>query len=58
VLWQKKIVGNRSRDERMNRLLHALGWNVVRLWECFLAKQPQMCVRRIQRALSGRYNRL
>jgi DNA mismatch endonuclease, patch repair protein len=57
VPWQKKIAGNRSRDKRMTRQLHALGWNVIRVWECLLAKRPQICVRRIQRALLKSDNR-
>ena len=30
---------------------HAVGWRVLRIWECDLAKHPEACVRRIQRAV-------
>ncbi len=60
--WRRKIEGNRTRDRVVNRVLrragrvkwrghHAVGWRVLRIWECDLAKHPEACVRRIQRAL-------
>lgn len=55
MLWQKKIEGNRSRDRRATRQLRRQGWKVVRVWECLLAKRPEICVRRIQRSLSVGY---
>ena len=49
--WRDKIEKNRSRDRRTNRLLRRLGWRVVRIWECRLAKAPSQCLLRIQRKL-------
>lgn len=31
--WQEKITDNRQRDARQTRLLSALGWTVLRIWE-------------------------
>lgn len=31
--WLAKITGNKTRDRRVNRLLKAQGWKVVRIWE-------------------------
>jgi DNA mismatch endonuclease (patch repair protein) len=37
--WLAKITGNKARDRRVNRLLRAKGWAVVRVWEHELAKR-------------------
>ena len=34
--WATKITGNRERDQRTARALHALGWRVLTVWECSL----------------------
>ena len=34
--WKSKFERNRERDEEDYRQLHALGWNVVVIWECQL----------------------
>src|SRR5579862_7088809 len=31
--WRKKLRGNRLRDRKVNRLLTADGWRVLRIWE-------------------------
>ncbi len=31
--WLAKITGNKARDRRVNRLLRAKGWKVLRIWE-------------------------
>jgi DNA mismatch endonuclease Vsr len=49
--WRAKIARNRRRDTRVTRKLRALGYSVVRLWECQLRKRPLWCIRRIKRAL-------
>ena len=49
ALWRKKINGNQLRDRRVTRTLRAAGWRVIRIWECALAKNPETCIRRIQR---------
>ncbi|HEX4737151.1 MAG TPA: DNA mismatch endonuclease Vsr [Allosphingosinicella sp.] len=32
--WRAKFQYNRERDERNSKALEALGWRVVRIWEC------------------------
>jgi len=32
--WEKKISGNRARDERCAEALHRAGWRVMTVWEC------------------------
>jgi DNA mismatch endonuclease, patch repair protein len=49
--WSDKITRNQRRDRRINRKLRSLGWSVVRIWECALAKHPEIYVRRIRGAL-------
>jgi DNA mismatch endonuclease (patch repair protein) len=34
--WVPKLEGNRRRDERIERELRSLGWQVLVLWECKL----------------------
>lgn len=49
--WREKIQRNQARDRRASRQLRYLGWAVIRIWECQLAKDPDKCVRRIKRAI-------
>lgn len=39
--WEAKITRNRSRDLHDREALHALGWNVITLWECQLRPATQ-----------------
>ena len=50
-LWRRKFSLNRWRDASIRRTLRSKGWQVIRIWECVLARRPESCVRRIQRAL-------
>lgn len=52
-VWQDKIQKTRTRDRRANRNLRALGWKVIRIWECQLKKNPDWCLSRIKRKLEG-----
>jgi DNA mismatch endonuclease (patch repair protein) len=51
VFWQRKFSANKRRDRVVNRALRKAGWDVLRIWECDLARRPESCIRRIQRAL-------
>ncbi len=31
--WKPKLIGNKERDEIVNRKLKKLGWKVIRIWE-------------------------
>jgi DNA mismatch endonuclease, patch repair protein len=33
AFWQDKLAGNQERDAKVNALLAAAGWTVVRIWE-------------------------
>lgn len=50
-VWLKKISQNQLRDRRVSRKLRRAGWSVIRIWECKLAKRPDFCTARIQKAL-------
>lgn len=52
ALWRQKINGNQRRDRRVTRTLRFAGWQVIRIWECALKKNPLNCLRRIQRVLN------
>jgi DNA mismatch endonuclease (patch repair protein) len=50
--WRDKITRNRRRDRKVNRLLRARGWRVLRIWEHALARKLELrVVARIRRAL-------
>jgi DNA mismatch endonuclease, patch repair protein len=48
--WTEKILGNRRRDRRINRVLRADGWHVVRFWQSSLINEART-VRRLRQAL-------
>ena len=39
AFWLAKITGNKVRDRKVNRLLRAKGWVVLRIWEHELARK-------------------
>jgi DNA mismatch endonuclease (patch repair protein) len=49
--WTRKVRRNKERDLFQTFALRANDWQVIRIWECALAKHTETCVRRIQRAL-------
>ncbi len=50
--WLTKLAANKARDRKVNRLLRAKGWRVLRIWEHDLIKSRQATViRRVLRAL-------
>lgn len=54
AFWQRKLSANRRRDQTVNLALRNMGWFVLRIWECDLARRPGVCIGRVQRALSYR----
>jgi|ERR1043166_941271 DNA mismatch endonuclease (patch repair protein) len=52
--WDRKIAGNRKRDQRNFRRLRQRGWLVVRVWEHQIKTDPEICVRRIEQAIECR----
>jgi DNA mismatch endonuclease, patch repair protein len=39
AFWLAKLTGNKARDRRVDRLLRAKGWKVMRIWEHELARK-------------------
>ncbi|MCB1236857.1 MAG: DNA mismatch endonuclease Vsr [Verrucomicrobiae bacterium] len=48
--WDRKVLQNQARDRRVNRLLRAKGWKVVRVWEHQLEARERVA-KRLQRHL-------
>ena len=52
--WREKIVRSRTRDRLVNRMLRALGWRVLQIWEHELKlKQERRLLGRLRRAGVG-----
>jgi DNA mismatch endonuclease (patch repair protein) len=51
--WEAKIAANRRRDSKNRRALRLMGFQVVRIWEHQLKRNPARCVRRVAKALIG-----
>ena len=52
TFWRRKLSSNKQRDLLVTSTLRRAGWRVVRIWECDLARRPEVCVRRIERSLN------
>lgn len=52
--WREKIERNRARDRRVAGALRRMGWSVLRIWECHLAKAPDRCLARIRKWIGKR----
>ena len=50
--WEQKVVDNRKRDRRKERLLRELGWHVITIWQCKLRDSDQV-LRRLEKMLSN-----
>lgn len=51
--WRSKFTANRVRDARAIRSLRAMGFRVVTIWECEVAK-PETLVERLSKILESR----
>jgi DNA mismatch endonuclease, patch repair protein len=45
--WQKKLAGNRERDERVIDALRNMGWRVIVVWECALRGRSRHSMEKI-----------
>lgn len=45
--WTPKIQRNIERDKRVNELLRAKGWKVIRIWEHEVTRNPQKPLKRV-----------
>ncbi len=50
--WKKKLYRNKERDERNQKELEELGWNVITVWECELKKD------KIEQTLENLYHQI
>jgi len=51
--WLPKISRNQQRDRQVSRKLRAMGWSVIRIWECQLT-EPTRVIARVQSKLRAR----
>jgi DNA mismatch endonuclease (patch repair protein) len=52
AFWLAKLTGNKARDRRVNRLLRAKGWKVIRVWEHELRRKDEAkLLRRLRKML-------
>ena len=52
VFWERKILGNKRRDDRINRLLRKMGWHLITIWQCKL-REPDRIFRRLKEAVNA-----
>ncbi len=52
AFWRRKFEANRERDERKQLGLEAIGWGVLEIWECEIARDLARCVARVERAIA------
>jgi DNA mismatch endonuclease (patch repair protein) len=50
AFWKKKLEGNKMRDRRVNRILRADGWRIVRIWEHELGNNSAVISKLLRRA--------
>jgi DNA mismatch endonuclease (patch repair protein) len=51
--WSDKFRETVDRDERKARELRLLGWNVLTVWECDIAKRPKAVLSCIENQIHG-----
>jgi DNA mismatch endonuclease (patch repair protein) len=49
--WDAKLAANRERDARVDAQLESLGWEVLRIWDFEVEKEPEACAARVSAAL-------
>jgi DNA mismatch endonuclease (patch repair protein) len=47
--WREKIERNMARDRKVSRKLRRDGWSVLRMWEHDIKKNPDKCMRKIEK---------
>lgn len=48
--WQKKLLINKERDEKVSKALEREGWNVIRFWEHEVKDDLPSCIKRVLKA--------
>ncbi|MEI5525244.1 very short patch repair endonuclease [Streptomyces brasiliscabiei] len=51
--WAEKIQTNQARDQRNNQSVRDSGWQVIRIWECEIRKDPEAAAQRVAEATRG-----
>jgi DNA mismatch endonuclease (patch repair protein) len=51
--WDDKIAANVDRDRRVDEMLIALGWSVLRLWDFEVRRDLEGCTARVIGALEA-----
>lgn len=49
--WKKKFEANIARDRNKIEALHAVGWQIITVWECEIKKSINACVEQIRQAI-------
>lgn len=52
--WEAKLLANKSRDNRNNRELKSIGWDVLTIWEHSVRKNPVRCAEMVLERLVWR----
>jgi DNA mismatch endonuclease (patch repair protein) len=51
--WRRKLLGNVSRDKKVDKELHMIGWKYVRVLDSQVFKQSNYVLSRIRKHFSG-----
>ena len=51
--WNEKLRKNQARDRRDDRRLAAVGWNVLRYWECEMRQEATRVVQEVVQRVRG-----
>lgn len=51
--WDLKFAKNRGRDEKVNELLAAQGWKILRFWEHQVERTPEAVAEEISKRLNA-----
>ena len=43
--WSGKIKGNKTRDQKVAKLLREQGWKVITIWQCHIKKETALLAR-------------
>ncbi len=55
--WRPKLIGNKSRDVKITRLLRKQGWKVVRIWEHEIRSRPNAILPQLDKLHSEKRRR-
>ena len=54
LFWRDKLRANRARDLRNFRRLRLRGWQVLRIWQHEVKRDPKGCLKKIEDAVAGK----